>query len=248
MTVTKVHSKTYETTNYDMFKFKHGNRPIDMGHVRKLINSMREVYIPRVISINKNNEITDGQHRFAAAKELGLPIFYQYEQHKLEDIRRMNQNTKNWTLDDFMNSYVALETKDNTSVTGPYTIFKFFKKESKFPTAVCLMMLSDNRTSDTTAFKSGDFEIPSGQYSLALKQAKMIIEVSNYYDGYKRQKFIVALLGLFKDDEFRFKKFIRKLSLNRNKLYHCTSSTDYVDTIEKLYNWGEKTKVRFRRS
>ena len=69
-------TKPQTTTNYSMFKFKHGNRPVDQSHVKKLITSMTEVYVPQTIYVNKRHEITDGQHRFTAAKALGLPITY----------------------------------------------------------------------------------------------------------------------------------------------------------------------------
>jgi predicted AAA+ superfamily ATPase len=75
----------------------------------------------------------------------------------------------------------------------------------------------------------------------------MIAEIGQYYEGYKKQKFIMAMLLLFKDEQFTFKKFIKKLSLNRNKLYHCVNTLDYVDAIERLYNWGSSNKVKFRR-
>ena len=69
----------------------------------------------------------------------------------------------------------------------------------------------------------------------------------NVADVFKKAKFIRAMLILCKDEQFTFKKFIKKLSMNRNKLYHCTNTLDYIDTIERLYNWGNATKVKFRR-
>ena len=109
-------------------------------------------------------------------------------------------------------------------------------------------MLKGNKSKTaTTDFKNGKFEIPPGQFAVATKQAKMIMEVGDYYDGYKKAKFIMAMLSLFQDEQFSFKKFIKKLSINRNKLYHCVNTLDYIDAIERLYNWGNATKVKFRR-
>ncbi|BAQ88371.1 ParB-like nuclease domain containing protein [uncultured Mediterranean phage uvMED] len=240
-------SNIYQTNNYGNFKIKYGNRPIDKAHVNKLTQSMADEYITRPISVNKRYEIIDGQHRFTAAKALGLPIYYQFASDNLQSIRRMNQNTKNWTLDDFLASYVALEAKDADD-TGPYTIFKFFKAYTKFPNAICLMMLTDDRSARNQSFKDGELEIPSGQFELAKKQALLLNQIGQYYDGYKRRSFIVAMLKLFKDEEFKFKHFINKLKLNRSKLFHCTNTDEYIDAIERLYNWGSQNKVRFRRS
>jgi hypothetical protein len=243
--IMKDKTKIEISKDYDKFKFVNGNRPVDDRHVNKLVASMKQHYVPTPIIVNSKNQIVDGQHRYLACKQLGLDIYFYRNDIKLDGLRTINQNTKNWTLDDFMNSYVKLE--EDKSQVGPYTIFKHFKKTTKFPNAVCLMMLTNDRSRSSDGFKQGIFEIPPGNYEMAQRQAKMIIEVGQYYAGYKRRSFVVAMLILFKDPEFKFKKFIRKLTLNRSKLFHCTNTEDYLDAIEKLYNWGDKSKLRLRR-
>tara|TARA_E500000318_G_scaffold104621_1_gene110776 strand:- start:529 stop:1257 length:729 start_codon:yes stop_codon:yes gene_type:complete len=238
-------TKIEVSKDYDKFKFVHGNRPVDERHVKKLVNSMKQNYIPTPIIINKKNEIVDGQHRYLACKQLGLDVYFYRNEINLAGLREINQHSKNWTLDDFLDSYVQLERKSDK--VGPYTIFQHFKKTTKFPNAVCLMMLTDNRGQYADKFKQGLFTIPAGQYEIAQKQAKMIIESGTYYQGYKRRSYVVALLVLFKDPEFKFKKFIKKLEMNRSKLFHCTNTEDYLDAIEKLYSWGDKNKIRLRR-
>ena len=42
-------------------------------------------------------------------------------------------------------------------------------------------------------------------------------------------------------------KWLRKLKLNSAKLVHCTNINDYIDTIERIYNWNETDKVMFVR-
>tara|TARA_R100001443_G_scaffold16267_1_gene26207 strand:- start:5766 stop:6401 length:636 start_codon:yes stop_codon:yes gene_type:complete len=208
---------------------------------------MSREFIKTPITVNKKMEICDGQHRFTAIKALGLPIFYRVSTENLDTIRTMNQNNKNWTFDDYLASFVALESRQEGNI-GPYTQFNVFKKQTKLPNAVCLAMLKGNKSKTaTTDFKNGKFEIPPGQFGVATKQAKMIMEVGDYYDGYRKAKFIMAMLSLFQDEQFSFKKFIKKLSMNRNKLYHCVNTLDYIDAIERLYNWGNATKVKFRR-
>ena len=231
-----------------MFKLKYGNRPVDQVHVNRLITSMSEVYIPQPIYVNQKHEITDGQHRFQAAKALGLAITYMVTDHSLEDIRRMNQNAKNWTFDDFLESYVNIEKRRNPEEVGHYSTYKHFKRTSKFSNSVCLIMLIGDRTNKViNLFKTGKFIIPPGNFNKAKNYSSMIHEIAPYYEGYKRRSFIMAMLTLFDDELFDFKRFMKKLSINRNKLYHCTNQTDYVDTIERLYNWGSQNKVKFRR-
>tara|TARA_R110002110_G_scaffold248642_1_gene464808 strand:- start:252 stop:590 length:339 start_codon:yes stop_codon:yes gene_type:complete len=109
------------------------------------------------------------------------------------------------------------------------------------------MLIGDRTNKVINLFKTGKFVIPTGNFNKAKKYATMVHEISPYYEGYKRRSFIMAMLTLFNDELFDFKRFMKKLSINRNKLYHCTNQTDYVDTIERLYNWGSQNKVKFRR-
>ena len=46
---------------------------------------------------------------------------------------------------------------------------------------------------------------------------------------------------------FNKTKWLRKLKLNSAKLVHCTNINDYIDTIERIYNWNEAEKVMFVR-
>ena len=64
------------TTDYDIFKQLLGNREINYNHVRRLIKSMQEEYLIVPIQVNEKMEVIDGQHRIAACKELGFPIYY----------------------------------------------------------------------------------------------------------------------------------------------------------------------------
>lgn len=253
--MTDLMNKPITTTDYSMFKFKHGNRPVDIAHVKRLISSMKEVYVPQTIYVNKKYEITDGQHRFSAAKTLGLPVTYIVTDHKLEDIRRMNQNTKNWTIDDFCESYVTIERKQTPDTVGPYGVFKHYKEITGFANATCMMLLSGTASSGIglvgnniiKSFKDGVFIIPAGQFEKAKKEAKMINEIGEFYDGNKRRSFVAAFVQAIQDERFEFKKFIHKLEYNRSKLFHCTTTNEYLDAIEKLYNWGNKIKTKIRR-
>ena len=93
--------------DYNKFKFVSGNRPVDDRHVNKLVHSMKQHFIPTPIIVNSKNEIVDGQHRYLACKKLGLDVYYYKNDIKLDGLRTINQNMKNWTLDDFLESYYA---------------------------------------------------------------------------------------------------------------------------------------------
>lgn len=65
-----------KTTDYKLFKKLDGNR--DVKRTNALVKSILEfdltMYSPIIVS--EDFRIIDGQHRFAACRELGLPIYY----------------------------------------------------------------------------------------------------------------------------------------------------------------------------
>ena len=69
------------TEDYSQFKPVMGNRKLSSGHIQKLVHAIEEQDLTqsRPILVNENLEIIDGQHRFEACKQLGLPIYYQVQ-------------------------------------------------------------------------------------------------------------------------------------------------------------------------
>jgi len=101
------------TNDYNMFKRCKGNRQINKLHVKRLKESMSEEFIPMPIIVNEKNEIIDGQHRFTAAKELGLDIpFIKVNKLGKNQIHRLNTNSKNWNGKDYLYDYCEMGMSD----------------------------------------------------------------------------------------------------------------------------------------
>ena len=67
----------YSTADYSAFKKLTGNRDILENRKNLIISSINERgWIRNPVVVNDNMEIIDGQGRFEALKELGLPIEY----------------------------------------------------------------------------------------------------------------------------------------------------------------------------
>lgn len=96
------------TENYSKFKLINFNREINDKHVKKLVKSMQVQYLPIPILVNENMEIIDGQHRFTACQQLGLPIHYAVmdEKKSVDVIQRINSLSKAWKLTDYHRAYV----------------------------------------------------------------------------------------------------------------------------------------------
>lgn len=98
-----------ETTNYDQFDFLPGNREVNKSNIDKIINSIRNHgYVGTPILVNKDFLILDGQHRFEALKQLGMPIPYEFRDFDLKAIQDINSASKKWSILDHVKSLASL--------------------------------------------------------------------------------------------------------------------------------------------
>jgi hypothetical protein len=235
-------NQVYTTNDYSKFKFIDGNRTINKLHLNRLKKSMEEKYIDVPIIINEHKEIIDGQHRFLSAWDLGLPIKYiQIDGLKLQDVHRLNTNTKNWTADSYLEGFCKLGLPD-------YLTYKDFKNKYGFghnETTALLKNCKRFHGGGSNDFKDGTFKIVD--YSLAIKNAEKIHMVSKYYDGFKRRAFVYCMLDLFENPDYNHAEFLNKLSFQSVKLQDCTTVEQYLCLIEDIYNFkrNKQSKVRF---
>jgi hypothetical protein len=97
-----------KTTNYSKFLFSRENREIRTKTVLAIKDSMTKFgFIPgRPVLITKEWVIIDGQHRFLAAKELGISVEFEIvEGNYIDKMILLNSTQSNWTLEDYVNSY-----------------------------------------------------------------------------------------------------------------------------------------------
>lgn len=121
----------FETKDYSMFNLLGFNRKVDSAHVKRLVESMKAHGFKGVVQIIKTKfidgveryYIVDGQHRIAAAKQLGLPIRFELTELKTrvetaDFIAELNTSMKSWGTANFLKvwsdlnieEYVKLET------------------------------------------------------------------------------------------------------------------------------------------
>ena len=234
-------NEVHKTKDYSLFRSIKGNRDINKVHFSRLKKSIAKKYLFTVIVVNEHYEIIDGQHRFNVIKELGLPLYYVIcTGYGVNEVQILNQNSKNWSTDDFMNGYCD-EGIDE------YIVYRQFKNKYKFGHLESLAMLTGKwfHSGDLSyAFKQGTFKIT--HYEQACRYADLICGIKQYYKGYNRRYFILALLKLFKNEDFSFDEFVHKLSLQPYSLVDCVDVNQYIMVIEEIYNYKRRTKVSLR--
>lgn len=248
-----------ETNDYTMFRTLEGNRNVNKLHIKRLKESFQKAYLLSPIIVNEKFEIIDGQHRFEAAKQIGLPInFIIATNYGLKEVQMLNENMKNWKKEDYLNAYCDLKNPE-------YLKFRnFMRRFPEFGIAACETILtgkltggSDNRidsnlrseinirgTYTIRYFQEGELTIPN--YVLSVENAKKIIMIKPYYEGFNRSSFVRAMIGIFRIDYYNHSKFIERLTANPTALQHCANITQYKFMIEDIYNFRSREKVSLR--
>jgi hypothetical protein len=232
--------KTIHTTKeYHLFKSIGGNRDVNQLHLTRLRKAIKLNYLFTVIVVNEHYEIIDGQHRFEVIKELGLPLNYVVcEGYGVVEVQQLNQNSKNWTMDDFLEGYCSLGKKD-------YIIYREFKNKHGFGHSECLYMLTGNTNGQLTKLFTDGFLVISSLKDANYK-AELIHKIAPYYNGNKRRCFIYSILQLLKNKNFDFNEFLHKLSIQPTTLVDCVDTKQYVALIEDIYNFRRREKVNLR--
>jgi hypothetical protein len=237
-------SQVHVTTDYFLFKPIEGNRNKNLLHINRLKKSISDNYLFTVIIVNDNYEIIDGQHRFEVIQELKLPLYYVVcKNYGLNEVQILNQNSKTWNSDDYMEGYCKLGYRE-------YLKYKEFKELYDFGHSECQMLLtgvqqgSGKRASNATTFFSGQFKI--NNYNNACSISDKILLISPYYEGIKRKSFILAMVQLLKNPKFEFTEFLQKLKSQPTALMDCTNNSQYISLIEEIYNYRRRDKVNLR--
>jgi hypothetical protein len=235
----KFNFQVYTTKDYSLFKTIDGNRNINLLHLNRLLKSMKEVYLFTCIIVNEFYQIIDGQHRFECCKELKLPLNYvMMKGYGLREVQILNQNSKTWNADDFLEGYCKLGYEH-------YIEYLKFKTKFEFGHNECMLLLggSDNGH-NIKEFYAGNFKIKD--YNLAHDKAQKICMIGRYYDGYKRSSFVRTMNNILAKPQFDFTQFMQKLKIQPLALQDCNSIDQYKLLIEEIYNYRNREKINLR--
>lgn len=225
------------TFDYDAFSFLKGNRPIDEKHVKKLVESMKQEYLQRPIDVNEKFEIIDGQHRFTAIKELGLPLFYTVRKGwGMKQVQVSNSITKGWTISDIVESQSVLGNKN-------YIAIKEFCEKHKVSVYNAISLLGIKERGDI--FAKGKAKVNDGK--IAEKAFYMLKRLQSIVSFRCDRRIIVyAFRKLAENKDFDFQVFLKKLEYQSDRLKPCIDVKSQIELIEEIYNYRNQNKVNLR--
>jgi ParB/Sulfiredoxin domain len=245
----------YKTKDYAIFKPLSDNRPINLVHIRRLVESFKVHYLISPLIVNEKFEVIDGQHRLEACKETGVPVYYFIMPgYSTPEVTILNSNQKNWTKMDFLAMYVAEGYE-------AYVQFDRFMKdfpEIDFSGCEQLVRLAigghkDNKIAAGKSplskdFQEGRLKIPNLEKSYTW--AKKIMDFKPYYPGFRKRGFVAAIMGLLTSKLYNHKEMLYKCEIAPESLRLKDTNTveDYRMQLESVYNWkrAKENKVSFK--
>ena len=246
--MSKTVGSIYSTFDYSQCKMLQGNRNINEINVKRLVASFEKAYLLNPVLVNEKLQIIDGQHRFEAAKRMGLPINYIIaEKYSNNEVHLLNSNIRNWVKVDYLNAYCELGNENYIAMR------EFISDFPEFAFSVCDVIIANSTTGTNTPngtikstriFENGEMVIKD--ISKAYAVANKIKMIKHYYKGYNRMSFVRAVIVLLKKEHFDFNLFIQKLSLQPTSLVDCVSAGKYYELIEDIYNYRNRNKVTLR--
>jgi hypothetical protein len=239
----KVVGKIFQTKNYDQFKYRADNRPVDASNVHKLVKSFEVMGQKIPIKVDSSMNVLDGQHRLKACVQLKIPVIFIIDDEDMttSEIAQLQATTKKWTYEDYAHSFA------NDENLVDYRLYNnFCSVYSEFPHSTAILMLGNQRTAGGNAdqvFKSGKFKIKS--FAKAKHIAETLRKMSIYYKNYNRKGFVSSIIVMMNHKDYSEERLFRKLPKRCKEIHDFSKTEDYLDTLQDIYNWKETKKVYF---
>ena len=233
----------FVTSDYGRFVLHEKNRNVNAAHVSNLVQSIskQDLLFAQPILVNENYEVIDGQHRLAAADQLGRKIYYiKKEGLTIEDAIALNVNTKNWSYRDYMHHWIAQGKEE-------YKTFRDYMDHYQISYSLCVGLLMSGRATSgnqfTKAFNNGEFEVKYKDYALRL--GEMTMDMAKFGSFTTDRSFIMALDQALQMDAFDYGIFMKKLTLCPDKFTKCSDSDSYLRMMEDVINYhGKGERIR----
>lgn len=237
----KMFIEAYRTDDYASFKFAIWNRKIDFRKVNKIVGSISQYgYIGTPIIVNEKKYIIDGQHRFLACKQLGIPFVYSIRPgYGFDEAMALNQCQNNWTLRDFINAYAREEYKGYQRLEKLLTDYKM---ALNITTCAVFGKAIKNRS-----ITDGMLEIDDEQYS----EAQELLSYAKTYDvmdalfGSRKDMVYCCIIKLAKNNLIDKERMHHQFAKYGNTFQSAPNELETIQSLNDLYNVGNRKKEYF---
>lgn len=255
----------YRTKAYEQFYFAPENRPIYDKHVQNLKQSilengyMKEVPIQLVRAPDgKGFIVTDGQHRLAACKALGVEVYYQVREFESESaksaaIRVVNAYSKAWRDEDYLAHFCMLGNPH-------YKRLQSFMSEFDLGISSAINILSGMRHAHAGksgglrhAYRIGDLQFSKGDEEKARITMSLANSIRNFHERLiplrRHAAFVTATIIAVTSEHYDEDRMLANMEKNLMRFVLCTSVNDYLALLTEVFNWKRKSnRIVFTRT
>jgi hypothetical protein len=231
----------FTSNQYDKFVLSELNRV--PGHYKKVLQSIKDndytKYQP--ILVNSKMEIVDGQNRFLACKELGLPIhFIVSDEIKIFAAADINRASKNWTAMDYAIHYAKRGREPYIKLLDLCA-----KYNQKLSIVQCFGKMSGgSHRSHSENVKSGGFQFRDDVDIEDFLEHMM--DFDSYYNFSKKDKFVKAVLKLYLTKGYDKDKMRKKLRIASGIVHEQPRVDMMTEEILKLYNYKSRKPLKVK--
>jgi len=230
-------NKVEKTTQYDLFKFIEGNRKINKEKVLqfKEILKKRNLLFCNPILVNISMEIIDGQHRFCAAREMNLAIYYIKADLEHDDIVVINSSQDNWEIRDYIWYFCSKENEN-------YLLLDKFLKENEMSISLFFCFYEKKRTNIKNIICGGFFNFSNERAEKVKEKIVFIKQKINQccLSGNEKEVYYLSCSFCFFeslsriDEYLDFKKIVTNIFENIQKIKRCSGWKQYIMQYKTL--------------
>ena len=248
-------TKVWVTEDYHLFGFIKGNRAIDPTNLNNIRESLKKkqvleasiiVGIDNVSKDGKPYKIIEGQHRFTACSELGLPVSFtilqdfdiEVMEKSLSVLELLNTASKTWNITNFMFSKRELGI-------NPYTLYhKLFEKYDLFEHENLLQIINkykgDYKYVWFQQFKEGDLLLTEEMYEQVDRDLSILNSMTPSIINSGKRQYIKALTNIIYTPNINIDRLVDKMIKCGELPISKTIDKCYEVIVKDIYNKGLK--------
>lgn len=231
-----------ETADYARFTSSRGNRPVDTGGRRALRQSMERygwlAAFPMMVRRDGDMlVIVDGQHRFAIAQEMGLPVRYVAEERDI-DVALINNGCSTWKHADYASSWAQRGNAEYQKLID-------FSAANGVSLGIGVALLDgtgyvQDNTAAMRRFKDGQFKVREGSVAQADRICAIIREARALKRAPASSSFIRAAMLCCALPEFDDERFRKNLTHCPEKFLAFSGLDAVLTMFEDIYNHRQR--------
>lgn len=233
----------HTTEDYTRFEFNELNRGVDAAHVRKLKKNIKDIGLVQPITVDSDGHIIDGQHRFHACRELGIPVRYIIQDSmNMEDVVALNNMSKPWSTMDKVQSFAAQGNEHYQKLLDFYQDCKDLDNRISIRVAILIAQGSASHASSNQKkmnIGKGTWEFRE-DYEVALKRLYSLLQFKRW-DFYLKQSFVTAFLRCLRTiDGFDPSELLKRAETHSHMFVYAGTTEETLRVFENVYNYRRK--------